>query len=222
MKKVLVVTVLIFFVFLFTMSASMAAEKKYSGFLGDYSKNLEPGPKDGVKERWMKPGVDFSKYKKLMIDGVIFYFADDSEDKGIDGNEMNALTEAFNQELVNALKDKYPIVSEPGPDVMRVRFAITNIKKSKPGLSAITTVIPIGLGISAIKKGTGGSWSGSGATCMEAMGIDTLTGDVILVAADERTAAFTERFSGLGAAKEAFKFWAGRIRINMDILESKK
>jgi hypothetical protein len=40
---------------------------KQTGFLGYYS-NLRPGPKGGVKERWLKPGVDFSNYNKLMPD----------------------------------------------------------------------------------------------------------------------------------------------------------
>jgi hypothetical protein len=197
-------------------STGFAADKKYSGFLGDYYKNLQPGPEGGAKERWLKPGVDFSKYNKLMVDSVVFYFADDSEDKGIDAEQMKELTDAFNQELMNALKDKYPIVAEPGPDVARLRIAITGVKKSKPGVSAVSSILPIGLGISLIKKGATGSWSGSGGTNAEFMALDSTTGDVIAVAVDERSAGFTERFTSLGAAKDAFKVWAEGIRRFMD------
>jgi len=177
-----------------------ASGPKQTGFLGNYYENLGPGPKDGAKYRWLKPGVDFGKYHKLMIDSVVFYYAPDSEDKGIDGVEMKELTDAFNAELLNVLKDKYPIVAEPGPDVARVKIALTNVKKSKPVVSAITSIVPVGIGVSIIKKGAGGSWSGSGATSAEFMALDSTTNDVIAVAEDEQTAGYFQRFSRLGSA----------------------
>ena len=192
-------------------SAGYAAEPKYSGFLGDYYKYLEPGPEGGVKMRWMKPGVMFGKYNKFMVDSVIFFFADDSEYKGIDPNEMKELSDGFNQAIVEAFKDKYPIVAEPGPDVARIRIAITGVKSSKPVVSGITSILPVGLAFSLVKKGAAGSWSGSGATSAEAEILDSLTSDVIIVAVDDRSAAFGERFSKWGSAQEAFKFWAGRL-----------
>jgi len=185
-------------------------------FLEGYYEKLGPGPKDGAKLRWLKPGVDFSKYEEFMIDSVVFFLANESEYKGIDGNEMKELTDAFNLELANALKDKYPMVSEPGPDVIRIRVAITDMKLSKPVLSGVTTIIPIGLGVSLIKKGSTGAWTGSGEIGVELLAIDTMTDEVILAAQDERSAAFTDRFSKWGSAKDAFKFWAARVRTFFD------
>ena len=191
-----------------------AMEKK--GFLDGYYANLQPGPEGGAKMRWLKPGVDFGKYNKVMLDSVIFYFADDSENKGIDAVEMKDLAEGCDQQVVNVLKDAYPIVAEPGPDVIRLRFAITDLKQSRPVLSAVTSVVPIGLGISIIKKGAVGSWTGSGATSAEVMAMDSMTNDVIAVAQDDKSAGFTERFSKWGSAEDAFKFWGERIKLFMD------
>jgi hypothetical protein len=216
MKKVAMALMALVLGVAFMASAGFAADKKYSGFLGDYYKNLKPGPDGGAKERWLKPGVDFSNYKKLMVHSVIFYFADDSEDKGIDAAEMMELTDAFNQELIDTLKDTYPFVTEPGPDVARVRIAITNVKKSKPGVSAVTSVLPIGLAVSLVKKGATGSYSGGGATSAEVAVLDSMSNDVIALAVDEQDAGFTERFSKLGSAKEAFKFWATRLKTFLD------
>jgi hypothetical protein len=192
-----------------------SAQAKF-GFLDGYYEKLGPGPKDGAELRWLKADVDFVKYEKVMLDSVTFYLAEDSEHKGIDGNEMKALTDAFNLELANAVKDGYPIVSEPGPDVLLIRVAITDIKQSKPGVSAVTSIIPVGLGISLVKKGVTDSWSGSGATSAELLAIDTMTNEVVGAAKDSRTAGFSERFSKWGSAEEAFKFWAERIRGFMD------
>lgn len=197
-------------------SAGFSAEPKYSGFLEGYYQNLQPGPEGGVKMRWLKPGVMFGKYNKLMVDSVVFFFADDSQYKGIDPNELKELSDSFNQAIVAALKDKYPIVAEPGPDVARLRIAITGIKQSKPVASTVSSLLPIGLAVSLVKKGATGSWSGSGATSAEFEALDSVTNDVILVAVDERTAGFTERFSKWGSAQEAFKFWAGRIAAFID------
>jgi len=197
--------------FVLMASVGFAVEPKYSGFLEGYYQDLQPGPEGGVNMRWLKPGVMFGKYNKIMVDSVIFFFADDSQYKGIDPNEMKELSDGFNQAIVAALKDKSPIVTEPGPDVARLRIAITGVKQSKPVASAFSSLIPIGLAVSVVKKGASGSWSGSGATSAEFELLDSVTNDVIIVAVDKRTAGFTERFSKWGSAQEAFKFWAERI-----------
>ena len=198
-------------------AVSCASVQKPSGFLDGYYKDMTP-----MKEmeftwmRWKKPGVDFSKYDKLMLDGVVFYLSPESQDKGIDPDVMKDLADTFNLDMVNAVKDKYPVVAEPGPDVMRIKFALTGIKQSRPVLSGATTIIPAGLAISIVKKGATGEWSGSGATGSEVMAIDSMTNDVIAVAQTEYIAGFTERFTEYGSAKDAFKFWAGKLRYLLD------
>jgi hypothetical protein len=155
--------------------------------------------------RWLKPGVNFAKYNKFMVDYMVFALAEDSEYKGIEGDEMKKLGDAASLALVNAINKKYPVVAEPGPDVMRVRVAIVGLKQSNPVLSAISTVIPVGEGISIIKKGATGSWSGSGATQAEVLFLDSMTNEVIGAGYDEYKAGFTERFTKWGSAEDAFK-----------------
>ena len=48
------------------------------------------------------------------------------------------------------LKDKYPIVTEPGPDVVRIKIALTGNKQSRPVLSGVSAVVPVGLAVSTI------------------------------------------------------------------------
>jgi hypothetical protein len=197
-------------------SASTSATPVKKGFLEGYYSNLQPGPEGGAKQRWIKPGVDFSKYNKVMLDSMVFFFADDSEYKGIDPEELKTLSDGCNLAIVNALKDKYPIVSEPGPDVVRLKVALTGLEQSNPVLSGVTSVVPIGLGISVVKKGATDAWTGSGATTAEFMALDSTTNTVIAVAQDEQTAGFTERFSKYGFTEEAFKFWGERVRLFLD------
>jgi hypothetical protein len=198
-----------------------AEQQNETGFLKGYYDRLQPGPEGGAKLRWIKPNVDFTRYTHVMLDSVVYFFADNSEYKGIDATELKKLADQFNKALVDALQDSYPIVTEPGIDVVRIRFAITNLKQSYPGLSAITTVVPVGLGISVIKKGATGSWTGSGATSAEMMALDSMTNDVIVVAEDDQSASFGERFSKWGSAEEAFKFWAERVKLYLDSVHGK-
>ena len=204
------------------MPATTVSERRNDGFLNGYYQYMTPGPKDGAKMRWLRPGVDFAKYDRVMLDSVVFFFANDSDYKGIDPNELKTIADECNLQVVNALKGSYPIVSSPGTDVIRIRFAITDLKPSKPVLSAVSSVVPVGLGMSIIKKGASGAWTGSGAVSAEIMVIDSMTGEVIAVAQDERSAGFTDRFSKWGAADEAFKFWGGRIKLLMDSLHNVK
>lgn len=208
---------------MFLISCASTGEKKTTeatpaeeGFLHGYYEKLKPGPKGGANMRWLKPGVDFTKYNKIMLDSVVFFLADDSEYKGIDGNIAKELSDSFNLAMVNALKDKYPLVSEPGPDVLRVRVAITKINQSHPGMSLISTVMPIGMGISILKKGATGSWSGSGTTGAEGLAIDSMTNEVVGAAQDERSAGFATRYTKWGSAEETFNYWAARFREFLD------
>jgi hypothetical protein len=211
MKKVLVLLIGIMFL---AGCATTASPK--ANFLGDYARKLEPGPPGGAKMRWLKPGVDFYKYKKFMVDYVVFALADDSQYKVINGDEMKKLGDACTQAIVDALKDKYPIVAEPGPDVARFRFAIVDLKQSRPALSAVSSVVPAAIGMSLVKKGATDSWTGSGATTSQLMVLDSSTNEVIAVAEDEYKAGFTERFSKWGSAEDAFKYWGKRLRKIMD------
>ena len=223
MKKSIGTALALMITFALALSVtSCASAQKNTGFLGDNYKKLEPGPEGTLKMRWIKPGYDFTKYKKVMLDSVVFYFAPDSEDKGIDANVMKELSDSFNTELVNAIKDKYPIVNEPGPDVIRWRIALTGIKQSRPVISGFSSVMPPLLAANAVTKVTTGAWIGSGATGAESMVLDSMTNEVIGLGQDEQTAGFTERFSKYGSANEAFKYWATRMRAIMDVVQTKK
>jgi len=218
MKTMAKVLLVVGMAIMFTVSVAMAGDPPFSGFLGspDVYKQLTPGPEGGAKLRWVKPGADLSKYNSFMVDSVVFYLADQSEYKGIDPQVMKDLADSFNKELVAAFKDKYPIVADPGPDVARIKIAITNIERSQPGVSAITSIIPVGIAVSVVKRGATGGWAGSGETCAEFMVLDSESNEALVMAVDQQQAAFASRFSSYGSAEDAFKFWSARIVTALD------
>jgi hypothetical protein len=177
---------------------------------------LEPGPPGGARWRWLKPGVDFSRYKRLMIDNVVFFFAPDSEYKGMDPQELKGIADDFRRQMVETLKPGYPIVPKPAPDAARLRFAITDLRQNRPELSTIASDRPIESGQDEPQRRPVTSWSSSGATGAEMLMFDSMTGEVVAAAKDERTTGLKEKFTRWGSAEDAFQFWADRIRAFLD------
>jgi hypothetical protein len=189
--------------------SSCATAPKYEGVFvpKEYASRFEVSPYDKRILRWVRPGYDFKKYNKSMVDYVVFALAPDSEYKGIEADEMKTLADTASKALVDTIQQKYPVVSEPGPDVARVRFAIVDLKQSRPVISAVTSVIPVGLGISLIKKGVTGEWTGGGMTKAEVLFYDSMTNEVIAAGYADYSASFTERFTKWGQVEDAFKYW---------------
>ncbi|MBW1696240.1 MAG: DUF3313 domain-containing protein [Deltaproteobacteria bacterium] len=111
---------------------------KWSGFLADYG-DLQADPNIKGLYVYRKPLKSAeqlpAKYTRFFIDPVIVYLHPDSLGRGIDPGELKFLTEYFRQELIGALKKSHVVSDIPGPDVVRIRVAITGVKATKPRLS---------------------------------------------------------------------------------------
>jgi hypothetical protein len=66
-------------------------------------------------------------YDKLLIEDVVVS-VDDPEGKGLQPKHIARLQEAAAQAVRAAVGDRFPIVTEPGPGVLRVRAAITHVR----------------------------------------------------------------------------------------------
>jgi len=221
MMKKRIIGIVVVCVFLSIGVAQAKLEpKEYSGFLVDYSQ-LKPGPKDGVAMVYKKEGVDFKQYNKIMMDHVVFYLKDDAKNKGIDPVEMAELSENFHKSVIDALGSAYPLVGKPGPDVMRIRVAITDLELPNRTLNAITTIIPVGLIVSAVKKGKTGKGTAVGEISMEFEFLDSETNQRIAAGVDRRAGGKIDSMSKLGTAEDAFKFWAQRLRTRLDEVHGK-
>ena len=69
---------------------------------------------------------------------------------------------------------------------MRLRIAITDVNASKPGMSAVSTVMPVGLAVSIIKKGITGTHTGVGRASMEVEILNSTDNERIGAAIDIR------------------------------------
>jgi len=103
----------------------MFGDYQAKGFLSDYSKISKTRNPDGSYE-YKNTAVDYSKYNKLLVDRIKIFFKDDSEYKGIDPDELKVLTDYFYEAIKKEVGDAYPMVSEPGPDVLRLTWCRIN------------------------------------------------------------------------------------------------
>ena len=217
-KRVCCIMLVVLISFSLITTIGCRSKVKQSGFLTDYPQ-FEKGPSGGADLVYFKEGVDFKSYDKIMMDQVVFYFSKDSKHKGMNADTLNKLSDAFHKAMVKALKDEYPFVSEPGPGVLRARFAITDVKSAIPVLASITSVMPYGLALSIVKKGVTGTHMNIGGASMEAEFLDAQTKDRLAVVIDERSGAKYKVQKGMtkwGYTEDVFNTWAKRLRKFLD------
>jgi len=115
-----------------------------SGFLGDYS-DLEPHPDRKLMLVYRKhPGV-MAEYDSFLIDPVLIYFHEDAKGIGVDPQELAELATFLRDEVVAALTEggAFQVVEEPGPGVMRLRSAITDVVPVNPKKNIGTSVVGV-------------------------------------------------------------------------------
>lgn len=76
----------------------------------------------------LKPGV----YHKAVFNPVEIWYAPDSPYKGIHPDQLKKITDHFYTAMVKAAHASKLLVDEPGPGVVLVRAAITNVKATRP------------------------------------------------------------------------------------------
>jgi len=186
--------------FLLLFAAGCATSPPESGFLKDYSK-LQTDPDDESLRWWEKQGVDWKRYKKLMIDPVVISLHPEAKNRQIAPDVMVEMTEYFRTVVIEEVQDVYPVVKKPGPDVLRIRAAITDLIPANPFVNIITTAgacLPLDMG---------------GAS-MEAMFIDSTTNEIIGAVVDSKrgTPVDINGFTTWGHAKGALKDWAELLK----------
>ena len=212
---------LIFFLCILLTSASWAtAAGSYSGFLEDYS-SLEPDKDRKGAMIYRKPGVALANYSKLILAPIEIWIAPDSKYKGVKPDELKALADTLRDAIISELEPTYPVVSRPGPDVLGLRIAITNVqmRKAKKRLVSFT---PIGLAVTGAKALAGKNISLVDAT-IEVEMLDSTTGERLGVLIDRQSDTAKKKKKKKKKKKtswddieETLKFYAERFRGRMD------
>jgi hypothetical protein len=211
---------------------TMFGDYQAKGFLSDYSKISKTKDAEGSYE-YVDATVDLSKYNKLIVDRIKIFFKDDSQYKGIDPDELKVLTDYFYEAIKKAVGDAYPLVTEPGPDVMHLRIAVTDLVPNKPEASVVALAIPfawVADAGSGVAKGDAGSTVFTGEATVEVEGLDSVSSQQ-LVAYIETEAGkkynwskgvtkgvtgYINAYSKWDYTKAAMDDWAHLLRVRLD------
>jgi hypothetical protein len=190
-----------------------------SGFLGDYSQ-LQEGEKGEAQLVYVNPEAEFSGYQAVMLDSVTFWYT--SEASRLTAEDEQRLTDHLYAALHKELAQDYKIVDRSGPGVMRLRAAITEAKGARVVGNAVTSIVPQLRMLSTVGGMAADTAALVGKVGVEAELSDSLTGQRLLAAVDERAGTKTIR-GGLAKwshVEEAFDFWAKRVRERLSQLRA--
>jgi len=207
-----------------TIYAAESKEMKRTGFLSTYD-CLKPADDSMMEWVFLNENAKFNSYDKIILDYVEFFVKEDAEYKDLQIDEMQQLAEAFHKSVIEALSDKYQFVSKPGPDVMRVRLALTNVEPIKLGRSFLTSVVPVGMAINLVKVGVTGESIGVGRTSMEGEIFDTQSKMRLAATIDTDVGRKYSGYKGdtkWAHAEGTFEAWAKDLRKYLDKLSERK
>jgi uncharacterized protein DUF3313 len=163
------------------ITASDTSKMTSSGFLSDYKRLSKVAAADGM-QCWRQADVDAKQFDKVMITRILVTLKD-SKNTGVDPKDLAALVDYFNNSLVTALKPQMQVVDKPGPGVLVLRIALTNLVPTSTGRSVAGTLIPFGYvaeaGSGVASGGPAGSTPYLGQTGMEMQFLNGATSAVV-------------------------------------------
>ena len=129
----------------------------------------------------------------------------------------------------------YEVVREPGPDVLRVRIAVTDVVPNKPEASVVSLVVPFlwvadaGTGVA---KGETGSTAFTGEATIEMEAMDSVSSQQVGAYIDrevgkkynwdkgigEGISSYAKAYSKWKYTKKAMDLWAQRLKTTLDEL----
>lgn len=184
------------------LASCTTAPPAQSGFLKNYA-DLKPDRHGNPGLLWWeKPEFNWKKYRRLMLDPVIVLYHSGVKNSKIQSDDLKQLTDEFRNIVITELHGSFPVVETPGPDVLRVRTAITEIIPANPALNALTTVVafvPLDMGGAAI----------------EAEFIDSSNNEIMATMVERKLGTpfdLKSGFTSLGHARASFKVWAAELK----------
>ncbi len=167
-------------------SEASVANVRRVGFLTDYAQ-LKPMPGGGGILCWRSPVTNWKQYDKVMFERIqVFLNAGSS--KPVDPTDLKMLIDYFHNDLVKAMRPEAQVVTAPGPGVLRVRIALTDLVPTNAVASLAGTAVPYGfvaeIGSGAADGKPAGSTPYLGQTGMEVQFRDGATGQLVAECAD--------------------------------------
>ena len=186
-----------------------------TGFLNDYSK-LQEGKSGQSLLVYHNPDLLLSckEYTKVMLDPVTIWVNDEYSIQDVPEEDQQKLTDFLYQSVKEALSEDYEFVTYPGPDVMRVRVAITEAEGSWVVLDTLTSIHPGTVALSGLKQLAVGSGSFVSKTAIEFSIEDSISRETLLEGIDRRSGGknWVKKFNSWGKVEASYDYWAEKLQ----------
>ncbi|MFO1302081.1 MAG: DUF3313 domain-containing protein [Burkholderiales bacterium] len=210
-----------------------------SGFLTDYARLRSVEGYD-VK-CWRADNLEAKRYDKILISRIVVTLKTDPQ-KGIDPTDLKTLVDYFHAALVKAFEPQMQVVTTPGPGVLVLRTALTDLMPTDSTRSLLGTAVPYGFVAEAGSGAAAGRPAGStpylGQTGVEMQFADGATGANLGECADTQVgrkyaaeldqgvgkaaqtwaSGYVGSFQAWTYAKDAFDKWSVQIAQRVAVL----
>ncbi|WP_262966677.1 DUF3313 domain-containing protein [Methylobacter psychrophilus] len=200
---------------LLALSACTTTQKvdlKQSGvncaFLASECSLLTVGGKEQAGLRYINPTTKWSQYNKILLSPVTYWGGDSSK---LSAADQQMLVNYTSQQFKEQLGQKFQIVDQAGPGVMKLDVALTDAESATPGLRSISIIVPQAHMLANLKYLATGSMPFVGAAQGEIKITDSVSGEVLALAVDKQIgggsikAGFQWKW---GDAENAVNHWA--------------
>lgn len=187
-----------------------------SGFLGKEESLLASVKGHEPMRAWRNPDFNPKNYKAIIVDQVQVWNLDAlAKDSGVKPEELKTLAGFFQNSLAKALTDiKFPLADKPGPGVLRISAAVTDVRPSNPVRNSITSVLPVGILLSLGERAAVGRDPNVGGCSVTIRFSDAASGKTMGLFSDDRQGDKYDsaNFSETGQAEKAMTDWAALIQ----------
>ena len=204
------------------------------GFLSDYAK-IKPAV-DGKSFVYRNPLLNQIKYKKIMIDPIKIWTKRHVWPR--DGSPiLDDLANYFRQIIINTIGETYTVVNSTGPEILRLRIAVTDLEPNDPGISLITLVVPflwLGEASAGAAQGDVGSTPFAGQAVIEMEMLDSQTNLQLAGYIERRVGKkyawnegivsglsnYMKAFFTWAYTQDAFENWANLLRAELNLVKN--
>jgi hypothetical protein len=197
---------------------------EHAGFLGDYS-GLAPREGYEGQEVYINPRAEWANYDAIYLDTVTLWASERTAKLGEEERQM--LTDLVYASLASELGARFRLATRPGPDVLRMRAALTQVKGANVPLRTLSTIVPQMYLISAAVGLTTDAARTVGTATIEVEIVDSITGERLAAAVDQRAGnksilIGSRTFATWGDVESACEFWAERMAAALERLGVQK
>ncbi len=205
---------------LFVAGCATEQPKDYSG-LASASK-LEAQKEGPAEYLYKNPGIDFKQYTKFIIPPVAIYNGPDASFGDVPDKDKQEMADFIRSEFAKVLSEGgYPVVTQPGPGVAKLQFTLAGLELTKPALSTISHLAPVGIAMNLGKGATKNQGSFMGSVIFAGEIYDSQSNTLIVAFVTKQHASaldYTAITSKLDSAKAGVTSGAELFKARLDKL----